>query len=460
MGQSSRSSGFRLRRTGLPQALRLLGCLSLLLLAELWGRLTDRMASGRRDRRVEWQAERLVRTLGGLRGVFAKAGQFGAIRYDVVPGPVRERLAQLQDRVPPLPFEDVRSLVEFELGDPLETRFVEFDPLPLGAASIAQAHRARLPDGRTVVVKVQYPWLEASLPADLALLRALLWLASRGRRRSDLSRRRLFEEFAAGVGAELDFEREACAAEAIGHNLAGDARVVVPEIVRSHSTKRVLTMTHHPAVRINDLAALRRLGVEPREVLEILARAYAKQVFVDGFFHADPHPGNLFVIDDADAASRPRVLFVDFGLSKRLTPELRDEMRTGILALLSRDLEGFLNGMDRMGMIAPGARDGVSKAVATMFERLSGDAASPLALSGDRVLSLKDEAKQLLEETPGLQLPNDLLLYAKTLSHLFSLGAEIDPDVDLMRLSTPYLLRFLAQVSSPAAGRGGGPAGG
>ena len=448
MGQPGRPSGFKLRRTGLPQALRILGCLVLVLASELWGRLADRWAG--RDRsaqRRETQADRLVQTLGELRGVFAKAGQFGALRYDVVPGPLRERLARLQDRVPALPLAEIRGVIESELGAPLGTCFAEFEATPLGAASIAQAHAARLPDGRCVVVKVQYPWLEASLPADLVILRALLWLVGLGRRAS-VSRRRLFEEFAAGVRTELDFEREARAAQAIARNLAGDDRVVVPEIVHSHSSRRVLTMTHHPAVRINDLEALRRLEVDRREVLEILVRAYAKQVFVDGFFHADPHPGNLFVISDSETAARPRVLFVDFGLSKRLAPELRDEMRKGILALLSRDLEAFLQGMDRMGMIAPGAREGVARAVASMFERLSGDTA-PLTLSGDRVLALKDEAKQLLEDTPGLQLPNDLLLYAKTLSHLFSLGAEIDPGVDLMRLSTPYLLRFLAERSEP-----------
>jgi predicted unusual protein kinase regulating ubiquinone biosynthesis (AarF/ABC1/UbiB family) len=138
------------------------------------------------------------------------------------------------------------------------------------------------------------------------------------------------------------------------------------------------------------------------------------------------------------------VLFVDFGLSKRLSPELRRELRLAIFALLRADLEGFLGGMDRLHMIAPGARQGVGAAVASMFERIRAEGAAPLALAGERVLALKDEAKRLLEETPGLQLPNDLLLYAKTVSHLFGLGREIAPEVDLMKLSVPYLLRFLA----------------
>jgi ubiquinone biosynthesis protein len=185
--------------------------------------------------------------------------------------------------------------------------------------------------------------------------------------------------------------------------------------------------------------------VRADDVLEILARAYAKQVFVDGVFHADPHPGNLFVLDEPDAARRPRVLFVDFGLSRRLTKELRGELRRGVYALLSGDPHAFLEGMERMHMIAPGARAGVEGAVTAMFERIRSEASSPLALGGDRVLALKDEAKLLLETTPGLQLPTDLLLYAKTLSYLFGLGTLLAPEVDLMRLSVPYLLRFLAE---------------
>jgi predicted unusual protein kinase regulating ubiquinone biosynthesis (AarF/ABC1/UbiB family) len=142
------------------------------------------------------------------------------------------------------------------------------------------------------------------------------------------------------------------------------------------------------------------------------------------------------------------VLFVDFGLSRRLDPELRRELRAAILALLRGDLDAFVGGMDRLRMIAPGAEPAVRAAVARMFARLRGEGA-PLALGADRVLALKDEAKALLAETEGLQLPNDLLLYAKTLSYLFGLGAELAPEVDLMRLTVPWLLRFLATKDEP-----------
>jgi ubiquinone biosynthesis protein len=435
-----------LRRSGIEPFLRLFAC-GLAVAADgllTWLGLPFAARAERRLRREAWlrrSSARLAAALGRLKGPFVKAGQFAANRHDLLPAAVTLPLATLRDRVPPLDFAEVRAALESELGAPLSERFSEFEPVPLGAASIAQVHRARLPGGEAVAVKVQYPWLAASLPADLAWVRAAL--AAFTRRRGAVDRERLFAEFASGLREELDFEREARVAAEIAANLAHDARVVVPRIYPSHSTRRVLTMSYQPALRIDDRAGLARLGVAPRALLEIVARAYAKQVFVDGLFHADPHPGNLFVIDEPEAATRPRLLFVDFGLSRRLDPALRREMRLGIYALMKRDAPGFIDGMERMGMIAPGAREGVAAAVHEMLGRLSGRG-GPLGVAGAQVLSLKDEAKALLQRTPGLQLPNDLLLFAKTLSYVFALGAELDPEVDLMQLSLPYLLQFLA----------------
>ena len=461
---------FRLRALGIEQALRLAWCFLGLALAEGAGRPVDWVVDAdRRDARRAARraagARRVAATLGQLKGPFAKAGQFASLRYDLLAPEVREAFATLQDRVPPLPFRSVAAVIEAELGAPVEALFASFEPEPLGAASVAQVHRARLPNGEDVAVKVQFPWLEHSLRADLALAGGLL--ARLGRQRlSPIDRRRLFQEFAVGLAEELDFRHEADVAAEIAANLAHDPQVVVPSVHRALSARRVLTVGYLPAIPITDRDALARRGVPVRAVLETLARAYAKQVFVDGLFHADPHPGNLFVVDDDEVAVRPRVLFVDFGLSKRLSPRLRREMRGGIHALLRQDVGGFVDAMERMNMIAAGARDGVQAAVVSMFERIRREGAL-LGLGGAQVLGLKDEAKRLLAETPGLQLPNELLLYAKTLSFLFGLGEFLDPQADLMRISVPYLLRFLAERDGSArgaplsgAGGGAGPAGG
>jgi predicted unusual protein kinase regulating ubiquinone biosynthesis (AarF/ABC1/UbiB family) len=439
---------FGLRALGLAQAGRLAACLLAIALRAVAGLPGDWIAgaAARGERRALRRADaarRLARALGDLKGPFAKAGQFASLRYDVLAPEVREAFAGLQDHVPPRPFAEIAAVIEQELGAPLASLFSEVESAPIGAASVAQVHRARLPDGRPVAVKVQYPWLERSLRADLAWTRRLLRWIGRGEG-SAHDRERLFAEFARGLAEELDFVREAAVAGEIAANLAGEPQVVVPAVHPELSSRRVLTVDWTPVIPITDHEALVRRGVPLGDVVAVLGRAYARQVFVDGLFHADPHPGNLFVIDEPDAAVRPRVLFVDFGLSKRLDPALRREMRAGVQALLRQDLPGFLDGMERMAMIAPGARAGVEEAVAGMFARIRGEG-SPLGLGGGQVLALKDEAKRLLAETPGLQLPNELLLWAKTLSYLFALGAQLDPRADLMRTVVPYLLRFLAE---------------
>ena len=390
----------------------------------------------------ERSLERLAAVLGALKGVYVKAAQFAAHRPDLLPA--AGALARLRDRAEPLPFAAVRATVERELGAPLEALFADFDPQPLGAASVAQVHAATLPGGEPVAVKVQYPWLVESLPADLAIVRALAWLLQASGRLRALDRERLLAEFADGLREELDFEREAASAREIAANLAHDPQVVVPTVVASRTSRRVLTTSRVDAVAISDAAGLARLGVDPREVLLVIARAYAKQVFADGLFHADPHPGNLFVIDEPGAARRPRVLFVDFGLSRRLDPALRRELRQALHALVRRDADAFVAGMERLGMVAPGARTGVRAAVAGVLERLAAEG-GPFALPGARVLAWKDEAKDLLARTPGLQLPHDLLLFAKTLSYVFTLGRDLAPDVDMLRATLPQLLAFLAE---------------
>jgi ubiquinone biosynthesis protein len=438
----------RWRATGVPQAWHLARCAAAIALDALRHALAAPFrgseAHGAARAALEQRsARRVAAALGELKGVYAKLGQFAALRIDLFPPAWTHALAGLRDSVPPLPLARVRAAVERDLGAPLEQLFAEFEAAPLGAASIAQVHRARLHGGETVAVKVQYPWLRRSLRADLALVGALFraWPGGRGGRRD---RARLFAEFAEGLHEELDFEREARVAEEIARNLNADARIVVPQIVRSHSSARVLTMRYHAAVGLGDRAGLLRIGVDRRAVLEILARAYASQIFVDGLFHADPHPGNLFVLDEPDAPRSPRVLFVDFGLSRRLDPELRRELRLGLYALLQRDVAAFVAGMQRMGMIAPGAEAGVRASVEAMFARL-GSRGGALGLGGSAVLPLKDEAKALLQQTDGLQLPNDLLLYAKTLSYLFALGAELAPEVDVLQIALPYALRFMAE---------------
>ncbi len=445
---------FRFRETGVEPALRL-GLLALrLTLRHAGGAVHDRLSPGgapdRARARLERSARDAVAVLGSLKGVFAKLGQFASTRPDLVPAEGHAAFETLRDRVPPMPFSSVRAVIEAELGRSVVDCFARIGHRPIGAASVAQVHRAWLHDGTEVAVKVQYPWLRHSIGPDLRLVRRFLRPVLRRRGVEPAAFDRLFDEFAAGLEGELDFEAEALTAARIAANLADDEAIVVPRVHPAFSTGRVLTLDHVDGVPIESAAALEAAGASPRAVVEIVTRAYARQVFVDGLFHADPHPGNLLALPNPDDFDRPRVGFLDFGLSRQLSPELRSAIRQALFSVLKRDPAEFVSHMQALDMISPGAEDGVRAAVDVMFERMGGGV---LQQSGSAILGLKDDAKTLLRDTPGLQLPNDLLLYAKTLSHLFHLGDVLAPDVDLMKLAVPHLLRFLAERDeAPAAG--------
>lgn len=444
------------RATGIPQAARLGRC-SLAIVADAWtygviGRLRGVAKAERRAAFRLQAASRIASALADLKGPFAKLGQFMSLRLDLISPETSQALERLRDGVSPLPLATIRNCVEHELGVPIEQAFAHFDPEPLGAASIAQVHRARLPTGEDVAVKVQYPWLEQSLSVDLAICRALVRGVIRWHGKDMRECEQLLAEFESALANELDFTQEARAAGEIAKNLEADVGVVVPEVIAAWSTRRLLTMRYYDAIPIRDRTALEKHGIVAKEVLVILARAYASQVFVDGHFHADPHPGNLFVWPGDTPLAAPRLVFIDFGLSRKLSPRLRHELRQAFYALIQRDRSAFVDGMDRLGMIRPGAKNDVREAVDAMFDRIE-QSGGALGLAGTQVLSLKDEAKALLRETRGLTLPSDLLLYAKTLAYVFALGEELDPEVDMMKLSLPHLLRFLAQAGpdSPAA---------
>jgi predicted unusual protein kinase regulating ubiquinone biosynthesis (AarF/ABC1/UbiB family) len=231
----------RLRELGVAQLAELLGLAVAALVLWITGA----------PKRWQRLALRAARSFGRLRGPFAKLGQFAALRVDGVAPELRAALEPLRDRVPPIPFPWIRAQVERELGAELANLYREFDPHPLGAASIAQVHAAVLPDGRPVAVKVQYPWLARSLPVDLALLR-LGVRAALGRRAAAAP---WLAEFESGLTEELDFVREAEVAREIAANLADEPRVAVPAAIGSHSSARVLTMQRWPTVALSSLDA-------------------------------------------------------------------------------------------------------------------------------------------------------------------------------------------------------------
>lgn len=401
---------------------------------------------GRRTRaeRDTAAGERIADALGSLRGVYTKLGQHLATRVDALSDEFRAPLDALHESAPPVPFSVIRAEIERGLGS---TRiFAWIDPEPLGTASIAQVHRARLQRGGEVAVKVRHPELSpAGLARDLRGLRRALPLLRPWLRRDEA--RALFDELGRALARELDFELEGRTAEQIAAALSADSRIVVPRVHWEATSQSVLTLDYVPRVRLDDRAALAARGVSPEQCLAIVIEAYGRQVFGDGLFHADPHVGNLYLVAAGDPA--PHVLFLDFGLCERLTPAVREELRLGFQALLRRDVDALVAGLDRLGAVVPGRE---REARAALEAALGAGAASALGAGVGAIQALKQLGKQLVRESRAFRIPRDLLLWARTLAYVYNLAERIAPGADPMRLFLPHLMRFVTTPADPATG--------
>ena len=399
---------------------------------------------GRRSRaeRDTAAGQRLADALGSLRGLYTKLGQHLATRVDALSDEFRAPLDALHQSAPPVPFPVIRGELERGLGS--ARLFAWIDPEPLGTASIAQVHRARLRSGADVAVKVRHPELSpAGLERDLARLRRALpllrpWLSPR-------DGRALLQELGRALVRELDFELEGRTAEQIATAFASDSRVLVPRVHWEVTSTSVLTLDYVPRVRLDDPAALAARGVSPEACLAIVVDAYGRQVFGDGLFHADPHVGNLYLLDDPDRP--PRVLFLDFGLAERLAPEVREELRLGLQALLRRDVDSLLAGLSRLQAVIPGRE---REARAALESALAAGASNALGAGVAAIQSLKQLGKQLVRESRAFRIPRDLLLWARTLAYVYNLGERIAPGADPMRLFLPHLLRFITPAPADA----------
>jgi ubiquinone biosynthesis protein len=430
----------RIRARRPKSAARTLTRTALLVALRDFGPLSGRRTRAERDTAA---GRRVAEALGSLRGIYTKVGQHLATRVDALSDEFRAPLEALHDSAPPVPFSRIRAEIERGLGS--LRRFAWIDPEPLGTASIAQVHRARLRGGAEVAVKVRHPELTPErVERDLRGLRRALPLLRPWLRPEDA--RELLEEVGRALQWELDFEREGRAAEQIAAAFASDSRVLVPAVHWEATGRNVLTLDYVPRVRLDDPAALATRGVTPEACLAIVVDAYGRQVFGDGLFHADPHVGNLYLVDSS--APPPRVLFLDFGLAGRLAPEVREELRMGLQSLLKRDVDGLLSGLERLGAILPGRE---AEARAALEAALAAGAAGALGANVAGIQSLKQLGKRLVRESGAFRIPRELLLWVRTLAYVYNLAERIAPGADPMRLFLPHLMRFITtRAGEPA----------
>ncbi len=383
------------------------------------------------------QRVRLV--LEELGPTFIKLGQVLSTRPDLIPPAYITELAKLQDTVPPAEWEPVRAQIEAELGAPLEKLFTTFDPTPIAAASLAQVHTATLPDGSDVVVKVQRPNIEATIETDLEILFDLARLLQARTPLGELyDLPEIAEDFATTLQAELDYRREGRNADRFRANFADEHYLHIPQIYWDYTTHRVLILERISGIKIDDIEALDAVGYDrPRIALHTI-RMIVKEVLEDGFFHADPHPGNFVVMPGEVIGA------MDFGMVGHLGRREKDELIRLYIVAIQLDDEGLVDQLIRMGAAAGQVdRAGLQRDVARMLHKYQG---LPLeAINTSEVI----EESMSLAFRHHLHMPSEYWLLAKTLGMMEGVGLKLDPGFDVFAVSRPYVRRFMWRQFSP-----------
>ncbi|MBN1535151.1 MAG: AarF/ABC1/UbiB kinase family protein [Anaerolineales bacterium] len=426
---------------------------------------------------------RYVRYAGAFRalaismgGVLIKVGQFMSSRVDVLPEEVTNELAGLQDEVPEENFDEIRPVIEQELNGPLSQVFAQFDEKPMAAASLGQVHQARLfnisrsenetqPDVLDVVIKVQRPNIENIIATDLAALQTVgQWLQRYPpiKKRADVPK--LLGEFTKILYEEIDYLAEGRNAEIFAEHFNQDGDVLVPKVIWSHTTKKVLTLENVLGIKITDYDEITKEGVNRKTVAIKLLDTYLKQIFEDGFFHADPHPGNLFVrpisyINERTIGENDRgegqpfqLTFVDFGMVGRISPDTVSGLREMLVAVSTRDTRRLIKAYQMLGFLLPGADlELLEKAEKTVFDRFWGKSMSELQnISISEMHEIAKELRDLIYSMP-FQIPHDLIFLGRAVAILSGMCTGLDPDFNVWDHLVPFAKKIIAKETTSQA---------
>jgi ubiquinone biosynthesis protein len=390
-------------------------------------------------------ARRVYATILRLQGLFIKVGQLLSIMANFLPSEFRAELEGLQDQVPPRPYAEIAERLESELGE-RRGAIASLDPEPMASASLGQVHSALLVDGRRVAVKVQHRDIDEIVRLDLRTIRRIMGIVQAFVPVQGLDA--YYHQIKALLSQELDFALEADNIERIAKNFVADPRVVFPKPVRELSTRRVLTTTYVEGVKVSDVAALGALGVDKKDVAQRLVRVYCQMIFVDGTYHADPHPGNVLVRQDG------AIVLLDFGAVAELSPQMREGIPEFLEGVLRRDTDRLVKALRKMGFISRTTDEAVSQKIIEYFHRrfqeevrLDSFNLKDIRIDPQRgfenLLDLRRMDIGLRELSGAFHIPKDWVLLERTLLLLYGCCSLLDPNLNPVAIIQPYLRDFV-----------------
>jgi len=413
-----------------------------------------RLASRSRIKRLTRAARKFHDLAADLGGLMVKVGQFLSSRLDVLPVEITRELSGLQDEVPPQPFELISQTIESELGMPTEVAFSCIDPNPIAAASLGQAYRATLSESlgadlgmSEVIVKVLRPGIEQIVEADLKALRRIGQWLSRVRlvsRRTDAPA--LVEEFAKTTLEEINYFTEAGNLEQFARDFDNDPYVATPQVIWERTAKRVLTLSDVSAIKIADIPGLEAAGISPSKVAAELARVTFEQFFVTGFFHADPHPGNIFVRQNGpDSGADFTLVFIDFGMMGRISEAMRLDLQRFLFAVAARDARAWVAASESLGLLLPTADAVVLEdAVAKLFKRFGGlRVGEAVQIDPREIREFAVEFSEIIRTLP-FQLPNDFLFLIRALSLISGVASTLNLEFNIWEAVDPFARSLLS----------------
>lgn len=383
--------------------------------------------------------ERIRLFLEELGPTFVKIGQVASTRYDVLPADIISELENLQDQAPPFSYETVQKIIEDELGHPIADLFKEFNEDPLAAASIGQVHYAVLKTGEPVAIKIQRPNMKGTIETDLEILQDLALLAEQ---RLDWAAhyqiRDIVDELAKSLLEELDYSIEGRNSEKIANQFKNDPGIVIPKVYWEYTTKKVLTMEYVEGIKLNEAEKLNEAGNNPKELAKNVVNSILKQILVEGYFHGDPHPGNVLALPGDN------IVFLDFGMVGRLSSEMKNNLATLVIALMRKKTDDVVKSIMQMGIV-PENIDVMSLRadVDRLYEKYYDVALSTTSLAqviGDLFA---------VAYRHHIRIPSDLTLLGKTLLTMEGMVVKLDPEISILKVAEPFGKRLLMERYDP-----------